>query len=276
MNTNFALADWEGLKRAALGPDNSLAAWLVLVAGVVAGLAAGRLLAVVLAGLARRWEAAGFTGRARAAVGLAGPLKLAALTLGLNIGVAGLTLPESLKGYVWHAFVLLYAIAVVWFGYNAVDLIGIAIRRIGRTNPSAGERQIALLVSRTLRGLLLVVGVLFIAEAVFGCPIGAWLAGLGIAGLAVSLAAQDSLKQLFGSLAIMLDRSFQLGDHVISSGYEGTVEDVRLPRHQDSDRDRQPGDDPQCNLDDQPDRKPQPAACRSPDDLAGGAGVHAG
>ena len=92
--------------------------------------------------------------------------------------------------------------------------------------PPAGERQIVLLVSRTLRGLLIVVWVLFVAEAVFHWPIGAWLAGLGIAGVAVSLAAQDSLKQLFASLAILLDHSFQLGDHVVSSGYDGTVEDV--------------------------------------------------
>ncbi len=247
MNHNFLLAAsfWESLDLAGLWRDTSLAAWLGLALGVLAGLVAGWLLAAVLGRLARRWEAAGLSGRAGTALGLVGPLKLAALALGLNLGILGLRMAEPLERYAWNATALLGSIAALWFAYNAVDLVGLAIRRIGRglppakptppaaggvptgkPVPPAGERQIVLLVSRTLRGLLIVVGVLFVAQAVFGVQIGAWLAGLGIAGVAVSLAAQDSLKQLFASLAILLDHSFQLGDHVISSGYDGTVEDI--------------------------------------------------
>jgi MscS family membrane protein len=115
---------------------------------------------------------------------------------------------------------------VLWFAYNAVDVVGIAIRRVSHNVETAGERQIVLLVSRVLRGLVIVLGVLFVAQSAFDLPIGPWLAGLGIAGVAISLAAQDSLKQLFASVAILLDRSFRLGDHVVTSGYDGTVEDV--------------------------------------------------
>jgi MscS family membrane protein len=228
MNSNFlpAASFWESLKLAELWHENSPAAWLALAVGLLVGWLAGWLLAAALGRLARRWEAAGSSGRARIALGLARPLKLALLALGLNVGIAGLRMAAPLERCVWDALLLLYSIAVLWFAYNAVDLVGVAIRRIGRTGDAAGERQIVLLVSRTLRGLLIVVGALFVAQAVFNWHIEAWLAGLGIAGVAVSLAAQDSLKQLFASLAILLDRSFQLGDHVISSGYDGTVEDV--------------------------------------------------
>ena len=101
-----------------------------------------------------------------------------------------------------------------------------AVRRLRRGADAALDRQIVLLVSRSLRVFLVVVGTLFVAESVFDQDIGAWLAGLGIAGLAVSLAAQDSLKHLFGSVTILLDRSFRIGDCIVSGSHEGTIEDI--------------------------------------------------
>jgi MscS family membrane protein len=52
------------------------------------------------------------------------------------------------------------------------------------------------------------------------------LAGLGLGGLAVALAAQDAVKNLFGSLMILTDRPFSVGDWVVVGDHEGIVEDV--------------------------------------------------
>jgi MscS family membrane protein len=82
------------------------------------------------------------------------------------------------------------------------------------------------LVERSLRVCLLILAVLVICKSVFHQDIGTWLAGLGIAGLAVSLAAQDTLKNLFGSLTLLFDRPFQIGDHVVLCGTDGTIEDI--------------------------------------------------
>ena len=95
---------------------------------------------------------------------------------------------------------LLNTIAVFWYAYNLVDLIDVLVRRFATGADLALQRQIVLLLSRSLRVFLVVIGTLVVAESVFDQHIGAWLTGLGIAGLAVSLAAQDSLKNLFGSL----------------------------------------------------------------------------
>jgi MscS family membrane protein len=54
------------------------------------------------------------------------------------------------------------------------------------------------------------------------------LAGLGIGGLAVALAAKETLANLFGSMTILLDGPFQIGDYVSVDGVEGTVEEVGL------------------------------------------------
>jgi MscS family membrane protein len=61
---------------------------------------------------------------------------------------------------------------------------------------------------------------------VLGANIGTWLAGLGIAGLAVSLAAQDSIRNLFGSLMIFLDRPFTVGEQIQFDKWEGPVEEI--------------------------------------------------
>ena len=54
------------------------------------------------------------------------------------------------------------------------------------------------------------------------------LAGLGIGGLAFALAAQDTLKNFFGSLMLIADRTFRVGDLVQIGGNEGVVESVGL------------------------------------------------
>jgi MscS family membrane protein len=68
-------------------------------------------------------------------------------------------------------------------------------------------------------------GILFILEN-FGYDITSLLAGLGLGGLAFALAAQDTVSNLFGSITVFSDKSFQLGDWISIGDIEGTVEDI--------------------------------------------------
>lgn len=61
-----------------------------------------------------------------------------------------------------------------------------------------------------------------------GVNVGALLASLGIGGLAVALAAQDTLKNFLGGLTIFMDRPFRIGDRIITGTYDGFVEDVGI------------------------------------------------
>ena len=60
----------------------------------------------------------------------------------------------------------------------------------------------------------------------WGYNIGALLTGLGLGGLAFALAAKDTLANLFGSIMIMIDRPFRMGDWILTPTVEGTVEDI--------------------------------------------------
>jgi len=82
-------------------------------------------------------------------------------------------------------------------------------------------------VSGAIRIVIVVVGILMVLSR-WVSDISGLIAGLGIGGLAIALAAQDTAANLFGSISIMLDKPFEIGDWVESDGVEGTVEKVGL------------------------------------------------
>ena len=82
-------------------------------------------------------------------------------------------------------------------------------------------------MSLVLKILVAVFGLATVLK-LFGFDVGTVLAGLGIGGLAVALAAQDSLKNFFGSLMLIADRTFRVGDLVQIGTNEGVVETVGL------------------------------------------------
>jgi MscS family membrane protein len=61
-----------------------------------------------------------------------------------------------------------------------------------------------------------------------GYNVAGLLAGLGIGGLAVALAAKETLANLFGSIALLMDRTFQVGDRIKQGDVDGVVEKIGL------------------------------------------------
>jgi len=74
---------------------------------------------------------------------------------------------------------------------------------------------------------VLCVGFLALLQA-WGVNVGSFLAGLGLVGMAVALAAQDTMKNLFASVAMFADKAFKEGDWILTPEVEGTVESVSL------------------------------------------------
>jgi MscS family membrane protein len=204
----------------------SFTGWLVLLAGIFLGLAAGRIAKAMLRGVADRLKKRGWTVRGSVFEHAAAPASLALVTFGLTIGLSQIYLREDVRLFTLKAIALLYIVAIGWFLYNLVELLDIALRRVTGRTATRLDDTVVILLRKTLRIFVLIMFVLFVAENIFGADITAWLAGLGIAGLAVSLAAQDSLKNLFGSVTVLIERPFAIGDRIVFSGYDGIVEAV--------------------------------------------------
>src|SRR4029077_10992798 len=80
---------------------------------------------------------------------------------------------------------------------------------------------------RTLKGaILLFVAVYVVYQVGEGESLARFLTGLGVAGLAASLAAQDTLKSFFSTLLLIGERSFKIGDRITVGDQEGVVEQV--------------------------------------------------
>jgi MscS family membrane protein len=82
-------------------------------------------------------------------------------------------------------------------------------------------------IRKTLLVVFVVFGILMVAQSL-GADVKAFLAGLGIGGLAFALAAQDTLANVFGSVVVAVDQPFKIGEFVRIGGNSGVVEDIGL------------------------------------------------
>lgn len=127
------------------------------------------------------------------------------------------------------AFYVLYVINVSWFLDDLASMLiekGFSITKdkIKSTNVDANMvKTIDKIVSVIIWSITFVV-----ALSILGIDIKALVATLGIGGVAIALAGQDTAKNLIGGITILGDRTFRIGDRIIANGYEGTVEDIGL------------------------------------------------
>ena len=214
----------EGFQFSDLWAGTTLLGWLIPFLGLVVGLVAGRGVAFVLRWLGQRFEARGWTVRSEVLMALISPANLALLALGFALGLAAIGI---ISVPFWSSTVLLlFTVAVLWYAYNVIFVVELVLDRALARTGSAMDETLGPLIRKTLRVVLLVFGVLFVLKSVFGQDVGALLAGLGIVTLAVSLAAQDSLKNLFGSITILGDKPFKIGERIVYGGYDGAVEEI--------------------------------------------------
>ncbi len=96
-----------------------------------------------------------------------------------------------------------------------------------RAGETPGRTALYGLGQRAARAALILIGALW-AISEFGYPVSSLVAGLGIGGIAVALAAQKTLENLFGSVAILADQPFRIGELVRVDGTEGVVESIGL------------------------------------------------
>lgn len=96
-----------------------------------------------------------------------------------------------------------------------------------RINPQGLNAQLILIGSKLMAVVLTLT--LFLAGGQYlGIPVATLLASAGIGGFALALAAQDTLKTLFGTITLMADKPFRVGERIIFKEYDGVVEDIGL------------------------------------------------
>ena len=156
------------------------------------------------------------------------PAEFLVLVVGLMFIVEILQLPQeptNLDGLASDLIKILLTFNIAWFCYNLVSLLEHWLNHWAGKTESALDDQLIPFVRKSLRVFIVIMALLMLVQNL-GYSISGLLASLGIGGLAVALAAKDSLSNIFGSLMILLDRPFMLGDWVKVGEMEGTIEEV--------------------------------------------------
>lgn len=125
-----------------------------------------------------------------------------------------------------HAADLGVTIAIFWFVYKLVTIVDFQLKKWAAKTESTIDDVLAPLLGKTLRIFIIIVGGILIIQNLTGVKIGPLLASLGIGGIAIALAAKDSIANFFGTLTILFDKPFQVGERVLIDSYDGVVEDV--------------------------------------------------
>ena len=107
--------------------------------------------------------------------------------------------------------------------YNLVDSSSDLLMKVGRKYEF--DRIVLSFFSKVLRVIIIALSIPIIADT-WGIDINGFVAGLGIGGLALALAAQDAISNVFGGLVIITEKPFSIGDWILASNVEGTVEDI--------------------------------------------------
>jgi MscS family membrane protein len=120
---------------------------------------------------------------------------------------------------------VLASISAIWASFRVVDILHTLMIAKAKRTENKFDDLLVPLITKSLKVFVLVIGVIFAADNL-NIDVTSLLAGLGLGGLAFALAAKDLLGNFFGSLTVLLDRPFTIGDWVIIGDVEGTVEEV--------------------------------------------------
>ena len=145
----------------------------------------------------------------------------------LLVSVPVLQLPVQVSYYVILSIRVMLPVFSMLTVYRSTDIFyAYSLKWVRKTSTQLDD-QLLLLLRKIFKIFVVALGMLFVLDNL-NVPIVPLLTGLSIGGLAFALAAQDTLKNLFGSITIFIDRPFQIGDWITSGEIDGTIEEIGL------------------------------------------------
>ena len=114
---------------------------------------------------------------------------------------------------------------LAWAGWRFSDVFHLVLMEKAAKTKTKYDDLIAPLITKSIKVIIVVIGVLSIAE-ILSLPLASLIAGLGIGGIAIAMAAKDSIANVFGSIKVISERPFNIGDWIKMEGVEGNIESL--------------------------------------------------
>jgi MscS family membrane protein len=159
---------------------------------------------------------------------LRGPVKVVAFVILLNVGLGVFDWPARAQLLLSRGLIVIVSCSVTYVAIKVVDLLlSLWREKIVSAQDRALSEQLFPLMRKVAMTAIIIAAVVLTADNL-DIKITSLLAGLSVGGLALGLAAQDTVANLFGAVAIFLDKPFHLGDLIKVEGVDGTVESIGL------------------------------------------------
>jgi small-conductance mechanosensitive channel len=156
------------------------------------------------------------------------PLTVVTAVYFLNMGKSVFS---GLPGWLWlrieHLVSLIYGVTVLVFVFRAIDIAMEVLAHSWRTEGSDLDVQLIRLIERTCKGVALAIALLIVLDSM-GVSVIGLVTGLGFLGAAVALASQSTIANILGSITVLADRMFRVGDRIQFGAYDGFVTEMGL------------------------------------------------
>lgn len=156
------------------------------------------------------------------------PFMFAAVIASFWYAITRLNITESVNVSVGKIYTVLIIINFTWALSRLFSgILQNVLDRDSQRENAKINKSVAFVIQRSVSYIIWGIGILFAMHNV-GIEIGTLIAGLGIGGVAVALAAQDTIKNLLGGIMLFFDRPFTIGDRIRFSTIDGYVIDIGL------------------------------------------------
>ena len=156
---------------------------------------------------------------------LRAPFRMIVFVILLHIGLNLFAWPGWFESFISRGLTLVVALSLTYAVLRLVDLFTNYWRQRATPEERAFSEQLLPIIRNTAKVFIIFVAIL-LTLGNFGINITSLITSLGIGGLALALAAQDTLANFFGAIVIVLDKPFRIGDRIQLPGADGTVEAV--------------------------------------------------
>lgn len=137
-------------------------------------------------------------------------------------------MPDFLITIMPNIFQFIIALALVIWAFRLVNVIQDVVLILDSDGVAdSSDKTLISALESVMRFVIVFIGSVFIADAI-GLNLTSLIAGLGISGLALALAAKDTISNFFGAVTVLLDRPFKVGDWVVVGASQGEVIEINL------------------------------------------------
>jgi MscS family membrane protein len=207
--------------------NNTLETWVVAIGIIIASLILGKVGYWFFSSIMRR-----LTKRTKTKIDdiiidmIEEPVVFSVVAAGVWFGLKQLTLPEAVINGINISFQFLLVLLVAWFAARLFDAICKEyLVAMVEASESDLDDQLLPIIRKTVKTIIWALAII-VALNNAGYNVGALIAGLGIGGLALAMAAKDTISNIFGGVTVFTDQPFKINDRIKIDGFDGTVKEV--------------------------------------------------